>query len=137
LDIRDILFYLCFIKSSNGLTQMSTELTEGQKYELAIVYGTIFMLSAAIDSIGAVQGILLDRDAKYAINKAKNAEKACNAVLKVLEREKTKYMTAEEKKVSELAVETQKELIYSFFLLEPDQQRRVSGLIKKLKSNEQ
>lgn len=112
-------------------------LTEGQQYELAIVYGTIFMLNASVDCIQALQGVLLGRGAKYAINKAKDAEKACNAVLRVLEREKTKYMTDEEKKISAEAVESQKELVYNFFMLDAEQQRRVSGLISKLKSEKQ
>lgn len=116
---------------------MSTELTDGQKLELSILYGTIFILSTSCDCLQAVQATFTEQGARYVTNKAKDAERACNAVLKVLEREKTKYMTAEEKKVSELAVETQKELVYSFFLLEPDQQRRVSGLIAKLKSEQQ
>ncbi len=116
---------------------MQSELTERQQYELAIVYGTIFMVSAAIDTLEALQGIMFDRDAKYAINKAKDAEKACNAVLKILEREKTKYMTEDEKKVSAAAVESQKDLVYSFFMLDADKQRRVKHLIEKLKKENQ
>lgn len=115
----------------------NTTLTEGQQYELAIIYGTIFMLNASVDCIEALQGVLLGRGAKYAINKSKDAEKACNAVLKILEREKTKYMTEDEKKVSAAAVESQKELVYNFFMLDAEQQRRVSGLISKLKSEKQ
>ena len=119
------------------MSTTSSPLTEGQQLELSILYATIFMLTTSVECLEAVQATFTEQGARYITNKAKDAEKACNAVLKELTREKTKYMTAEEKKVSELAVETQKDLVYNFFMLDPEQQRRVSGLIAKLKSEKQ
>ena len=116
---------------------MSQELTEKQQLDFSTVYGAIFALGVTSEYLQSLQGLLAERNAKYALNKAREAEKSCEVILTTLHREMTKRMTAEEKAISAHAIEHHKNLIYAFFLLDPDQQRRVSGLITKLKSEKQ
>jgi len=113
---------------------MQSELTEKQQMEFSVIYGSIFALGVTCEYLQALEGTLAERNAKYALNKAREAEKSCEGVLTTLNREMTKRMTPEEKAISEHAVEFHKDLVYSFFLLDTDKQRRVSSLIKKLKA---
>ena len=115
---------------------MQSELTEKQQLDFSTIYGSIFALGVTVEYLSAVQGLLAERGAKYALNKAREAEKSCEVVLTTLNREMTKRMTPEEKAISEHAIEFHKDLVYSFFLLDTDKQRRVSSLIKKLKAEQ-
>jgi hypothetical protein len=80
----------------------------------------------------AIQPVMASRKANYAVNKAKTAEAACKGLETILMRELVKKMTPDEKAVALAAIEEQKQILYSFFLLEPDGQRRVKNLISKL-----
>lgn len=114
---------------------MTTTETLPSKEELdfSYVYGTLFSLSATIEYIQAIQGLMAERKANYARNKARKAEIACQAVYNTLEREITKNMSPEQKQVSLDAIEHHKNTVYNFFLLSSDEQRRVCNLMDKLK----
>lgn len=103
--------------------------------DFAVIYGTLFSLSTTLEYLDTIQVLFAEKGAKYALNKAREAEKSCEVILTTLHREMTKRMTPEEKAVSDHAIEHHKDLIYSFFLLDADKQRRVSGLINKLKTD--
>jgi len=116
---------------------MSQQLTEKQQLDFSTIYGSIFALGVTVEYMSAVQGLLAERNAKYALNKAREAEKACEVVLTTLHREMTKRMTAEEKAISDHAIEHHKDLVYSFFLLDTTDQKRIKNLMDKIKREKQ
>ena len=111
---------------------MTDQLTEEQFLEFSILYGTLFSLSVTLEYCDGIVPVMASRKANYAVNKAKTAEAACKALETILMRELVKKMTPDEKAVALAAIEEQKQILYSFFMLEPDRQRRVKNLISKL-----
>lgn len=115
---------------------LQEELTTKDQIDFSYVYGTIFSLSTTIEFLVAIQGLMGERKANYAQNKAREAEKACQLVYDILNREITKRMTAEQKVISQTAIDEHKGVIYDFFMLNYDRQRRVKSLIAKLTKEE-
>lgn len=115
---------------------MTEELTTKDQIDFAYIYGTIFSLTTTIEFLTAIQGLMAERRANYAQNKAREAEYACQKVHDMLLREITKLMTPEEKELSSKAIDNHKETIYDFFMLTADHQRRIKTLIAKLKKEE-
>lgn len=111
---------------------ITEELSTKDQLDFATVYGCIFSLSTTIEYLACTQGLMAERGANYARNKAKAAEEACQVVYNTLEREITKRMNDEQKKVALTAIDEHKKMVYDIFLLTPDHQRRIKSLINKL-----
>jgi len=108
------------------------QLTETQLYDFNVAYGCLFSLSTVVDYLDAIQPVMASRKANYAVNKAKTAEAACKGLETILMRELVKKMNPDEKAVALAAIEEQKQILYAFFVLDVDDQRRVKTLISKL-----
>ncbi len=99
------------------MESQATELSERDECDYSIVSGTIFSLSVAIEYCEAVQIVFQDRKANYMANKAKDLENQMHKVNTVLLREFTKKLSPDEKAQALGAIEQQKQLIYSFFMM--------------------
>lgn len=115
---------------------LTEEVSTKDQQDFDVIYGTIFSLATVHEFLEGVQGIMGERKANYARNKAREAQTACKFVHDLLLREITKRMTPEQRAIAECAVEEHRNIIYDFFMLTNDHQRRVKGLIKKLKDEE-
>lgn len=73
------------------------------------------------------------RGANYIANKTTQAETACQVVYKSLEREITKRMNDEQKVIALAAIEEHKTIVYDFFTMDSGDQKRVRGLLTKIK----
>lgn len=111
------------------------ETIPSEDVSFAHIYSALFALSVSVEVLQALQGILSERKHNYAINKAKEAEKACNTAYKVVERAIVRGLLPEQSKIMLEAVEQQKSTMYDFFLLDTEDQRRVRGLIAKIKKD--
>lgn len=104
-----------------------------EELDFSTVYGTLFSLGTTVEYLACLRGLMLERNAKYVANKAKQAEDACQFVYDTLEREMMKRLTLEEKAIAMAAIDHHKLLIYDFFLMDNNDQHRVKQLMDKIK----
>lgn len=62
------------------------ELTEEEQMILAVAYGTLFSLSLVTDYFDGIEPIMISRRANYALNKNKEAQRACISLKEVIQR---------------------------------------------------
>lgn len=111
-------------------------MTPEEELDFNTKYGCLFSLSATLEYAQMVQGIFGQQKNNYGKNVAKRMEEICNQLTTVLKRDITAGMNEAEKFIALSAIEHQKNIIYSFFILTPKNQRRIEGLIKKLQQEE-
>ncbi len=115
---------------------MKQNLTPEEELDFNTKYGCMFSLSATKDYAQMVQGIFGQQKNNYGKNVAKRLEDACTQMDNVLRRDVVAGMTEAEKFIALSAIEQQKNIIYSFFILSTKSQHRIEGLIKKLQREE-
>lgn len=115
---------------------MTDQLTEQQAIDFAMAYNLLLSLNIASDYTNAIQPVMASRNANYALNKTKECERHIDKLIEVLKHEFFKKLTIEQRIVYEEVIENQKDLMYRLFSLDPDNQNRIKGLIKKLISEQ-
>jgi hypothetical protein len=94
--------------------------------------GTIFSIDTTIEYIESLQ-TMTDKKDSYDHNKFEDAIKSCGLVKKNIERKLYQGRSEEQKQLIDEAIDYHKTLVYDFFLLDVDKQRRVRSLINKMK----
>ena len=94
--------------------------------------GTIFSIDTTIEYIESLQ-TMTDKKDSYDHNKFDDAIKSCRLVRKNIERKLYQGRSEEQKRLIDEAIDYHKTLVYDFFLLDVDKQRRVRSLINKMK----
>lgn len=112
---------------------MPVELSEQDALDFEVISGTIFSLAMTLDYLEGMQAVFSTRKANYVANKGRDAEKSCQALQNILLREFKKVMSKEEREIVGLSLEAQKNMIYALFSMEGNDQRRMMGLINKIK----
>lgn len=115
---------------------MKQNLTPEEELDFNTRYGALFTNDTAIEYAQMVQAIYAQRDNNYGKNLAIKVEEACTKMNNLMRRDITAGMTEPEKFIALSAIEHQKNIIYSFFILSTKSQRRIEGLIKKLQQEE-
>jgi hypothetical protein len=98
-----------------------------------IKYGSLFSLDATIEYCQALHGHYAEIGNKYAKNKCAETEATCEKLKSAIERELTNGLNQDQKRIALEAVEYHKSLVYDFFSLDAQEQRRVRGLLDKIK----
>lgn len=112
------------------------ELTEDRQMTFALIFGVLFSLRLTTDYIDGLYPIIDGNNSNWVKNKAKGAEKACNTLKTVINREFQKTMDSHTKEVFNKAFDIQQDLVYSVLGLDPEHQDKVRDLILKLNNNE-
>jgi len=94
--------------------------------------GTIFSIDTTVEYIESLQ-TMTDKKDSYDHNKFEDAIKSCGLVKKNIERKLYQGRSEEQKQLIDEAIDYHKTLVYDFFLLDVDKQRRVKSLINKMK----
>jgi len=94
--------------------------------------GTIFSIDTTIEYIESLQ-TMTDKKDSYGHNKFDDAIKSCGLVKNNIERKLYQGRSEEQKQLIDEAIDYHKTLVYDFFLLDVDKQRRVRSLINKMK----
>jgi hypothetical protein len=103
-----------------------------EEIEHNYMLGTLFSIDTTTEYIESLQ-TMTDRKDSYAHNKFNDAVKSCGLVRKNIERKLYQGRNEEQKKMIDDAIDYHKTLVYDFFLLDVDKQRRVRSLINKMK----
>jgi hypothetical protein len=103
-----------------------------EEIEHNYMLGTLFSIDTTTEYIESLQ-TMTDRKDSYAHNKFNDAVKSCGLVRKNIERKLYQGTNQEQKQMIDDAIDYHKTLVYDFFLLDVDKQRRVRSLINKMK----
>jgi hypothetical protein len=103
-----------------------------EELEHNYMLGTLFSIDTTVEYIESLQ-TMTDKKDSYAHNKFSDAVKSCGLVRKNIERKLYYGRTEEQKQMIDEAIDYHKTLVYDFFLLDADKQRRVRSLINKIK----
>jgi len=105
--------------------------------DFGTVYGTLFSLATTTEYLECVDVLFAKRKVNYLQNKAVEANKQCKVVYNLIEKEMNRHMSAEQRSLTNGAVEQHKELIYDFFKMDAKDQVRIKGLMNKILKEKQ
>jgi hypothetical protein len=103
-----------------------------EEIEHNYMLGTLFSIDTTTEYIESLQ-TMTDRKDNYAHKKFDDAVKSCGLVRKNIERKLYQGTNQDQKQLIDDAIDYHKTLVYDFFLLDGDKQRRVRNLIDKIK----
>jgi hypothetical protein len=103
-----------------------------EELEHNYMLGTLFSIDTTVEYIESIQ-TMTDKKDNYAHKKFDDVVKSCGLVKKNIERKLYQGRNEKEKQIINDAIDYHKTLVYDFFLLDGDKQRRVRNLIDKIK----
>ncbi len=112
--------------------KVKQQMTELEELMFQLFYGSIFAISLDLDYYETLQQVLTDKSDRYTINKVKEAVRACKVVYNLISFRLLNGLEDEQAIILKEAIEVQKNLAYTIFSLNGEQQEKVKEFIKEL-----
>jgi len=107
-----------------------------EEYEINTKIGTLFCLSTLLEYTDTLTSLLEDhRDtkSKYQYNKTTEVNKSCRTLYNSLYSQLLKEYPKDSVEILDSAIKRHSDIVTDFFILSDKDQKRVSGLIQKIK----